>query len=140
MLYNSRQAPIALQGGKTGGPVFGNVDGRIHSDGLSLAFLEPLSREIRDVRGVVDMDVSLHGAVNALVPSGFVRLQQGNMRIRRLEQTFSDVVVNLQLEPTTLRLVQLVVHGGDGQLTGAGTVGLNGYNVRDLDLTFTAQH
>ncbi len=131
--------PIALQGGKTGAPVIGNVDVRIHSDGLSLAFLEPLSREIRDVRGVVDMDVNVRGPTDALVPSGFVRLQQGNVRIRRLEQTFSDVVVNLQLEPTTLRLVQLMVHGGDGQLTGAGTVGLNGYNIKDFDLTFTAQ-
>ena len=129
--------PISLRPGES--PVLGNADLRLHSDGLSLAFLELLSREVEEVRGALSMDVSLSGPVHALSPSGPIQLQQGNISIKKLRQAFSDITLDLQLEPQRIRLSELVVHSGEGQLAGKGAIALNQYQIGDIDLTFDAQ-
>jgi len=131
--------PVSRTDEGAGAPVLGEANLRIHSDGLSLAFLALLSREIQDVQGAVSMDVTLRGPVQSLAPSGAVRLQHGSVMIKQLGQTFSDIAVELQLEPQGVRLTQFVVRGGEGQLTGGGGVGIREYTIGDIDVTLKAE-
>lgn len=131
--------PLALsREGKVSSPVIGEANFRVHSDGLSLTFLELLNRDIKDVQGAVTMDVSLRGPLEALALSGPIRLQNGQVRVKQLGQTFSDITVEVQIEPTMVRLTQLSLLGGDGRFTGSGMVALDRYRVRNLDLMFQA--
>jgi translocation and assembly module TamB len=129
--------PLVLKPGTS--PILGEANFLVHSDGLSLAFLGLFSREVKDVRGTVSMDVALTGPVQALSPSGPIRLQQGSVYIKRLEQAFSDINVALQLEPQRIRLSEFAVRGGDGEFAGNGFIALKQYQVENLDLTFDAK-
>jgi autotransporter translocation and assembly factor TamB len=133
--------PIALPtGGESSAPILGEAALRVHSDGLSLAFLAVLSRDLKEVRGAITMDVSLKGPVQALAPSGSVRLQNGHAWVKQLGQAFSDINMEIQLDPNTVRLTELSVQGGKGQFTGKGTVALEHYAVGNIDLAFHAEH
>jgi hypothetical protein len=133
--------PLALlREGKVSSPVIGEANFRIHSDGLSLAFLELLNRDIKEVQGAVTMDVSLKGRLEALALSGPIRLQNGHVRVKQLGQAFSDITVEVHVEPTMVRLKQLSLLGGDGRFTGRGLVALERYRVKNLDLRFQADH
>ncbi len=139
-LHIEGEMPLALHSEQSGAPVAGEANIHVHSDGLSLAFLELLSKEVKDVQGVADVDVVLRGPVTSLTPAGVVRLQQGNVLVKKLGQTFSDINIDLQLGPTQMRLAQFVMRGGKGQITGTGTIGMSDYEINDFALAFTAQH
>ena len=131
--------PLALRGTDAApAPVLGEANLRIRSEGLSLAFLSLLHKQIQEVQGTASMDVNLHGPLAALVPSGSVRLQHGLVRVKALGQAFSDIDVEMQLAQNAVRLTQLTIRGGGGQLTGSGIVTLRHYTVTEVDLTFTA--
>ncbi|HJY85079.1 MAG TPA: translocation/assembly module TamB domain-containing protein, partial [Candidatus Binatia bacterium] len=131
--------PIALRGaGNAPSPVLGEANLRVRSAGLSLAFLSLLSSQIQGVQGTASMDVRLRGPVDALVPSGPVQIQQGQVRVKSLGQAFTDITVEMQLAQDAVRLTQFAVHAGEGQFTGRGSVALQQYRVTNIDLTFAA--
>jgi translocation and assembly module TamB len=86
------------------------------------------------------MDINLKGPIQALAPSGPIRLQNGHAQIKPLGQTFSDINVEIQLDPKVVRLSQLSLHGGEGQFSGKGVVALERYTIGNIDLTFDADH
>jgi len=131
--------PIALRGaGNAPSPVLGEANLRVRSAGLSLAFLSLLSSQIQGVQGTASMDVRLRGPIDALVPSGPVQIQQGQVRVKSLGQAFTDITVEMQLAQDAVRLTQFAVHAGEGQFTGRGSVALQQYRVTNIDLTFAA--
>lgn len=131
--------PVALgTSGNFSSPVFGEADFRVHSAGLSLAFLALLSRQIQAVQGRVDMDLRLHGPLHALIPSGPLRIQQGHVQVKSLGQAFTDINVELQFATDAVRLTQFTIRGGEGSLTGHGMVVLQQYAVTNIALTFDA--
>src|SRR4029453_1927727 len=88
--------PLSLQWeGKPSTPVLGEADLRVRSNGLSLAFLNSLSpnANIEGIMGTVSVNVQVRGPVQALVPSGNVQLQQGQVRVKPLGVTFQDISV-----------------------------------------------
>jgi translocation and assembly module TamB len=133
------ELPLTLGGaGGSSSPVLGEANLRVRSEGLSLAFLGLLSKDVQDVQGTVSMDVNLRGPVHNLIPSGSVQVRQGQARVKPLGQTFKDIAVELQLAQDTVRLTQFAVRAGDGQFTGSGIVALQHYAITSIDLTFAA--
>jgi translocation and assembly module TamB len=131
--------PIALRGtGNVPPPVLGEANLRVRSAGLSLAFLNLLSKQIQDVQGTVSMDVRLRGALGALVPSGAVQIQQGQVRVKPLGQVLTNIAAEVQLAQDAARLTRFAVRAGEGSFTGSGLVALQQYTVGNVDLTFAA--
>jgi autotransporter translocation and assembly factor TamB len=132
--------PLSLAwAGEPAPPVLGEADLRVHSAGLSLAFLNLLSPNVQDVKGAVSVDVRVRGPVNAPAPSGNIQLQQGQAHVKALGLTFQDIGVQAQLAPGAVQISQLMVRADDGRLTGSGRVSLQQYTVTAFDLTLSAE-
>lgn len=119
-------------------PVFGTADFRVRSEGLNLAFLGLLSKEIRDVQGILSMDVRARGRLEALVPTGEIRIQQGQIRVLPLGTVLQHIDLQLGLTPDGIQLSRLGVTAGTGRLSGSGKLTLQRYTITALDLTLNA--
>jgi translocation and assembly module TamB len=143
LLRQDEQHTLRVDGGvpvslRSGTPVLGDVDLRIQSDGLSLAFVELLNRDIQEVKGALTVDVAVRGPVAQLTPSGTIQLQEASARVKPLGVRFSQIGIGVQLSANQVTLRQLVVHSDEGQLSGRGTIGLAGYEVKSTDVSITA--
>jgi translocation and assembly module TamB len=118
--------------------LLGEANLRARSEGLSLAFLNLLSKEIREVQGTLSMDVRVHGPLHALVPSGEVQLRQGQVRVIPLGVVFRDMQLQLQLAADVLHITQFTARAGAGQLNGSGTLSLEQYAITAIALTLNA--
>jgi autotransporter translocation and assembly factor TamB len=136
------EIPLSLQWeGKPSPPVLGEADLRVRSNGLSLAFLNSLSTNanIQDVKGTVSVDVQVRGPLQALVPSGNIQLQQGQVRVKPLGLMFQDIGVQAELVPGAVQISQFAVRAKDGQLTGNGRLSLQQYTITTFALTLSAE-
>jgi autotransporter translocation and assembly factor TamB len=120
-------------------PVLGEADLRVRSEGLNLAFLGLLSKEVREVQGTVSMEVRVGGTLDALSPSGAIRVQHGQARIVPLGIVVKDIEVQLGLSRNTIQVDQLAIGAGQGRVTGAGTLTVQQYTITALDLAFDAR-
>ncbi|MCS6925668.1 MAG: translocation/assembly module TamB domain-containing protein [Candidatus Binatia bacterium] len=116
-------------------PVLGEADLRVRSDGLSLAFLNLFSKAIREVQGTLSVDVRLRGRLDAPMPTGEIKIQQGRMRLVPLGTVLQQIELQLGLTPDAIQLARFDVAAGRGQLTGSGKLTIQGYTITALDLT-----
>src|SRR5207244_3160851 len=86
----------------------------------------------------LSMDVHVRGPIDALAPSGEVRLNQVQAQVIRLGLRLTDMGLHLGLTPDAVQITQLTAHAGDGQLTGSGKLALQQYTITGLDLTLNA--
>ncbi|MEW6297678.1 MAG: translocation/assembly module TamB [Thermodesulfobacteriota bacterium] len=119
-------------------PVLGAADLRVRSEGLSLAFLGLLSKEVRDVQGTVSLDVHVGGTLDALTPTGEIRVQRGQVRVLPLGTVLRNIEVQLGLLPSGIQVARLSVTAGKGQLTGSGQFTLRRSTITALDFTLNA--
>jgi autotransporter translocation and assembly factor TamB len=132
--------PLSLQwAGEWPSPALGEADLRVHSAGLSVAFLDLFSPSLQNARGTVTLNVQLRGPLRELVPSGTVELHQGQVHVTPLAVTFTGVQAQAELAPGAVQITQLVIQAGDGQLTGTGSLGLQQYAISDFDLALRAK-
>ena len=120
--------------------VLGEADLRMRSDGLSLAFLSLLRKEVQEVQGTLSMDVQVRGPALAPITTGEIRVQQGQARVVPLGLSLTGIELQLGLDPGALRVTQFVVHSKGGQLTGTGTLALQQYALTALDVTLDADN
>lgn len=118
--------------------LLGEANLRARSAGLSLAFLNLLSEELREVQGTLSMNVHIRGPLHALVPSGEVQLHQGQVRVIPLGVIFRDMQLQLQLAADALHLRQFSARAGAGRLSGSGTLSLEQYAITAIALTLNA--
>ncbi len=116
----------------------GEGDFRIHSDGLSLAFLNLISPDIQDVQGTLRVDMQMRGPLQALTPTGQVWIENGQGRVAKLGLAFTEIGVAVQITPSAVLISSLRVHSGEGFLTGSGSIGLQSYTVTAIDLSVIA--
>jgi autotransporter translocation and assembly factor TamB len=103
---------------------FGEVDARLYSQGLSLAFLNQWTTDVKDVQGTLQADARVQGPLSALTLSGTAQLQDGQARIPRLGIELSDLHAAAALATDSVQVSSFQVRSGKGQLTGSGTIGL----------------
>ena len=119
--------------------VFGEIDLRLFSQGLSLAFLNQWSSDVQDVQGILQADARVRGPLAAPALSGSAQLQNGQVRIPKLGVHLDELNANAVLTPDAVQLSSLHVRSGKGRLTGSGTVGLARDADAKVDLTLRAE-
>ena len=119
--------------------VLGDVDAGIHSDGLSLAFLNAFSGGAADdIAGTLRLDLRATGPADKPLLSGTFGLKDGRATVRPLGLVMSPISLTGSLSPQHIHITQLTAKAGDGSLSGAGLIELTHYWPQALDLSFTA--
>ena len=139
-LRASGTLPLALHwhNGLTTG-ILGDLDARVRSSGLNLAFLNALSgKGARDIAGELHVDMALHGPLTDLFPQGTITLRNGQVTVAPLGTTISDATLTLVARPEAIRIEEISAISGKGRLTGQGEISLRDYAPQGIDVTLNA--
>jgi translocation and assembly module TamB len=118
----------------------GNIDSRIQSSGLSLAFLNPLSgKAIQGIGGEVEVDVQVRGSLDQPLPSGFVRLRDGKLTPTALGVQVSSIMAEGRREPRGIRVNQMSARANKGELNASGFIALQKFVPQGIDLNIAAK-
>ena len=139
-LQVSGTLPLALHwhDGLTTG-ILGDLDARVYSGGLNLAFLNALSGQGADaIAGELHVDMALHGPLTSPFPQGTITLRNGQVTLAPLGTTISEATLVLVAQPETLRIEEISAVSGKGKMTGQGAISLSHYAPQDIEMTLTA--
>jgi translocation and assembly module TamB len=132
--------PIYLGwGGEKSIGALGEADLRIHSDGLSPAFLAVASKDVENIQGKLILDVRLRGPAQALQPTGTVELQQAQARVKQLGISVTGVDIQARVSAAAIQVTRILANSGEGRLTGTGKIALKNYSVGTIDFTLNAE-
>jgi autotransporter translocation and assembly factor TamB len=119
--------------------VVGDVDARIRSSGLSLAFLNAFSGDaVQGVAGELSVDVTVNGPVASPRARGAVQLRDGQAEVKPLGIQVSAIGVAIRVDQEQIRVEQLTARAQDGRLEGNGVIALRDYRPERLTLTLSA--
>ncbi len=132
--------PLAVSwAGGWNAQVLGDIDARVRSSGLSLAFLNALSGEsVQDVAGELSLDVAVDGPVSRPRARGTVQLRDGQADVKPLGVKIAAIGVEVHLDQEQVRIEQLTAQARDGRLHGSGTIALQDYTPTNLLLSLSA--
>ncbi|HXV79598.1 MAG TPA: translocation/assembly module TamB domain-containing protein [Candidatus Binatia bacterium] len=117
-----------------------NIEARIQSSGLSLAFLNALSgKTVKEIGGEVEADIQVRGSLNQPLASGFVRLRDGKLTATPLGLQISSITAEGSLEPRGIRISQLSAHANKGELNASGFIALQKFSPQAMDFSIDAK-
>ena len=108
--------------------ILGEMNLRLRSSGLSLAFLNAFSSEaVRGIAGQLSLDIMLTGPALHPLPRGAFELHQGQAEVVPLGVKVSTVTLEGRLDPERVWIEQMSAKAGKGTIRGSGSVTLRGY-------------
>jgi autotransporter translocation and assembly factor TamB len=120
-----------------------NIDARIQSSGLSLAFMNAFSgKAIQGIAGEVEVDLQVQGSLNQPVASGVWRVRDGKLTPTALGVQVSSITAEGLLEPRGIRISQISARsnkGEKGELNGSGFIALQKFVPQGIDLAIAAK-
>ena len=118
----------------------GNIDSRIQSSGLSLAFLNAFSgKAVQGIAGEVEVDLHVRGSLNQPVASGVLRVRDGKLTPTALGVQVSSITAEGLLEPRGVRISQISARANKGELNGSGFIALQKFVPQGIDLAIAAK-
>lgn len=118
----------------------GNIDSRIQSSGLSLAFLNAFSgKAIQGIGGEVEVDLQVRGSLDQPLANGFVRLRDGKLTPTALGIQISSITAEGLVEPRGIRVSQISARANKGELNGNGFIALQKFVPQGIDLSIAAK-
>ncbi len=132
---------LTQRGGRWGFAGDAPLAADVHLDMPSLAWLSELFGAAATVtfKGRAGADLQARGTVGAPELSGAVHADTLGLAMPEQGIELTDGTLRAELHGQRLVLNQLLFHGGDGQLRGAGSVSW-GRDAPDAHLTLTAEH
>jgi autotransporter translocation and assembly factor TamB len=113
----------------------GGINGRVHSSGLGLAFLNSLNpRQVQNIAGQLSMDIALTGPIKHPLANGGIWLWGGRGTIVPLGVTIASLSSSVSVTPNAIYLQDLNLRAEDGTIDSWGSVGLDGYRPNAVDL------
>ncbi len=117
----------------------GDMNVRIQSAGLSIAFLNAFSGEAaQNIGGNVSLDVLAQGPVNKPLLRGTAQLTDGAMTLNPLGVQVTAIAAEARLDGQTVTLQRLSARAKDGRLNGSGVLALRDYQPGNFKLTISA--
>jgi translocation and assembly module TamB len=117
-----------------------NLDARIQSAGLSLAFLNAFSgKAARGIAGELEVDLRVRGSLSQPLASGFLRVRDGRVTPTALGIQVSSIAAEGVLDPRGVRISQISARANGGELNGSGFIALQKFSPQGIDLSITAK-
>jgi autotransporter translocation and assembly factor TamB len=117
-----------------------NLEARVRSAGLSLAFLNAFSgKAVQGIGGEVEVDLQVRGSLKQPLASGFVRLRDGRLTPTPLGIQISSITAEGLLEPRGIRISQLSARANKGELNASGFIVLQKFVPQAVDLSVVAK-
>jgi len=125
------------------GPQILAIDGRVlptfaltaRAEGVDLALLNTVSgRDITDLAGRLDLDLSLAGPTNRPRGRGSLRLRDGTARVKPLGIQVTAGAADIRLDEDAIRIDEISAKAGDGFLSVGGSIGLRDYQPGEIDV------
>ena len=129
--------PLDLTGTRDAAPE-GGMRLRAKSEAFDLGFLSEIVPDVEDLSGTLAFDLSAGGSLSRPAVTGWMKLTDGKGHAVALNQTFRRVDGGLRFEPDRILVDSIRVEPRRGRLAGAGTLTVDGYEVRGLDLGLRA--
>jgi autotransporter translocation and assembly factor TamB len=120
--------------------VLGDMDVRIRSTGVNLAFLNAFTGEAaQNVAGELNVDLALQGPVSHPRPQGSFRLRDGQAMLKALGVHIAAITVDGTVDPEHVHIQQISATARDGTLQGNATLTLRDYQPQRLTASLTAE-
>lgn len=117
-----------------------NVDARIQSSALSLAFLNAFSgKTVQGIAGEVEVDLQARGSLSQPSANGFIRLRDGKLTPTALGVQITSITAEALLEPRGIRISQLAARSNKGELNGSGFIALQKFVPQGIDINIAAK-
>jgi hypothetical protein len=113
----------------------GGLNGRVHSNGISLAFLNSISpRNVQHLEGNISMDIALTGPIKRPVANGGLWLWGGQAKIIPLGVGLDALTLTVLISPQAIFLQDLNARSKDGTINSWGQVALDSYRPTAIEL------
>jgi autotransporter translocation and assembly factor TamB len=114
----------------------GDMNLRVQSGGLSIAFLNAFSGEAaQSIAGVIALDVTAQGPVTKPILRGTFQLQDGGVAIKPLGVQIAAINADGKFDGQTLSLRQISARAKEGRLSGSGILSLKDYSPEDFKVS-----
>ena len=132
--YDFRSLEVSLPGEEEQMRVY------IKTENFNIAvFNDFLDRDILSgLRGTLNADLTLVGALNEMDPKGYLTLTGGRVNVPIAGLTLENMVSDVEFTSQGLNVKNISLRSGPGDMRVNGTVGLEGITPKDLNLNIRA--
>ena len=114
----------------------GDMNVRVQSDGLNIAFLNAFSGEAaQNIAGIIALDVTARGPMTKPTLRGAFQLKDGGLGIKTLGVQIAAITADGKFDGQTLLLRQISARAKEGRLNGSGTLALRDYSPEDFKVS-----
>jgi autotransporter translocation and assembly factor TamB len=107
----------------------GDMNLRVQSNGLSIAFLNTFSGDAaQSIAGIIALDVTAQGPMTKPILRGTFQLQDGRLAIKPLGVQVAAISADGKFDGQTVSLRQISARTKDGRLNGSGILSLKDYS------------
>ena len=116
----------------------GEMNVRVHSDGLNIAFLNAFSGEAaQNLAGIFALDVLARGPLTQPALRGSFQLRDGALAVKPLGVQLANITADGGLDGQTISIRQISARSKEGRLSGSGRLALREYSPEDFKLSLS---
>ena len=120
--------------------ITGDMDVRVKSAGLSLAFLNAYTaKTVSDLDGEIGLDLIARGRPAEPSLRGAFQLSGGKLKATLLNVSINSIAAEGSFDTRTIRIQNLSARANDGTLSGSGLVTLKNYQIDNFKLSLAAR-
>ncbi|HUC97677.1 MAG TPA: translocation/assembly module TamB domain-containing protein, partial [Candidatus Polarisedimenticolaceae bacterium] len=114
----------------------GDMNLRVQSNGLSIAFLNAFSGDAaQSIAGIIALDVTAQGPMTKPILRGTFQLQDGGVAFKPLGVQVAAITADGRFDGKTVSLRQISARAKDGRLNGSGILSLKNYSPEDFKIS-----
>jgi translocation and assembly module TamB len=114
----------------------GDMNLRVQSNGLSIAFLNAFSGDAaQSIAGIIVLDVTGQGPMTKPILRGTFQLKDGGVAIKPLGVQIAAINADGKFDGQTVSLRQISARAKEGRLNGSGILSLKDYSPEDFKVS-----
>lgn len=98
------------------------IDINLRADGLDFSVLQVLTDQVRNVKGRILIDINLENTLKNMMPSGYVRLVNGELRFPDAGVSYKDIQMNFVLDTSSVTIKKFQARSDRGMVTATGKI------------------